>query len=380
MVRIKAVGDIMLGRLVGKKILLTNPDFPFCLISNELTEADITIGNLETPVCDNSYKSYKKEFSFKASTNVIHGLKNAGFNILNLANNHIMDYGEKALAETITNLNDKEILTVGAGENLVEATKALIININDVCIGFLSFTYAWPAKKNKPGCAPIDKKLISKLVHSVSDKTDVVIVSIHTGLEYVNIPSRENIALFRSIVDMGADLVLGHHPHTIQGIEKYKNGLIAYSLGNFIFDTPDYKIRELSYTKTAVNYYSKKPLKINDKCSLIGMILDCTFDKNGVKSFNIIPTQINDQFQAEKMSAQESKKVIEHINSISEKLNNLDGIEFKEIDEILRLNKIEKMRTINLTFVIRNIYKLRIRHLKLFILWVYANLLSDKST
>ena len=97
-------------------------------------------------------------------------------------------------------------------------------------------------------------------------------------------------------------------------------------------------------------------------------------------SFNIIPTQINDQFQAEKMSAQESKKVIEHINSISEKLNNLDGIEFKEIDEILRLNKIEKMRTINLTFVIRNIYKLRIRHLKLFILWVYANLLSDKST
>src|SRR5262249_39634756 len=145
------------------------------------------------------------------------------------------------------------------GGDLNAASEPLVRQIRGIKLGFLAFTYAYHARKGRPGCLPCDIPLMRRLISSLRQTVDVVIVSIHDGVEYVDYPTRDMMSLCRAAAGAGAALVLGHHPHVVQGLEAYGSSLIVYSLGNFISDFVDEDVRRESYRRTAVAYFGQQP-------------------------------------------------------------------------------------------------------------------------
>lgn len=240
-----AVGDIMLDRGVEYMIRTQGKGdfrFPFLKITQDLEKADILFGNLEGPIAESGVR-VGSIYSFRSDPKVIEGLKYAGFNMLSLANNHMLDYGRTALKETVQNLKDNQIDYVGAGLSEAEAFSLKIKEIKNVKIGFLAYTdlgfQSWRAKENEAGIAWIKEDDIDKIKQDIEEqkrKVDILIVSLHSGEEYQTDPSAFQEKFARASIEAGADVILGHHPHVVQKTERYKNGWVIYSLGNFVFD------------------------------------------------------------------------------------------------------------------------------------------------
>jgi len=232
-IKLLFVGDIMMTRYVEKKI--NNLDkkfvFPFLNILGYLRSFDYVIANLEGPIAENGLKTGSM-YSFRMKSEVAEALSKANINIVNLANNHIFDYGEAAFQDTLKNLNKNNIQYFG------NTYEPLIIKKGGLKIGFLSFSdflKHLEIKENKSGIAVVNNNL-SKIIKEAREKVDILIVSFHWGEEYQKLANERERKLAKIAIDSGADLVIGHHPHVIQNIERYKNKFIFYSLGNFIFD------------------------------------------------------------------------------------------------------------------------------------------------
>lgn len=241
---IVAVGDIMLSRHVGEKIRQANdPRAPFLKTVNILKAADITFANLESPFYDQG-PSIKEGMVFKAEPNTIEGLLYASFDIVSLANNHFGDRGVAGMNFTFQHLTDSKIQYVGAGENLTKARETKIIERNGIKFAFLGYDdiastitpQSYTATDTKSGLAPLKEEWLKADIKNAKEKADVVVVSFHWGTEYQQTPNERQKNVGRLAIDSGASLVLGHHPHVIQPYEKYKDGYIFYSLGNFVFD------------------------------------------------------------------------------------------------------------------------------------------------
>lgn len=223
-------------------------------VVGKLLEADIVIGNLETPLtgslehtpskCDESIKK-KKEFVFKSGgTGTAEGLKDAGFTVLTLANNHMMDYQEEGLVDTLNGLSKAGIVTAGAGVDLASAWVPANLDIKGRKVVVISAADVVPlnydAAEDRPGIASMkDADVLIKQVEAArEDNPDALIVlSLHWGVEASLTPTARQRDIAHRLVDAGADLILGHHPHRLQGIEIYKGRPVFYSLGNFQFDT-----------------------------------------------------------------------------------------------------------------------------------------------
>lgn len=236
------VGDIMLDR--GVKYMIENYGggdykFPFLKIADCLNEVDILFGNLEGPISDKGQK-VGSIYSFRNDPKAIEGLVFAGFDILSVANNHAFDYGREAMEDTFLRLKEVGIDYVGGGFSEKEAYGPIIREINGAKIAFSAYTNLgsefWGAKDERSGIAWLEKERMEKEIKSAKNQADIVIVSFHYGEEYFSEPIPFQISISQTAIDGGADLVVGHHPHVVQKIEKYKSGYIAYSLGNFIFD------------------------------------------------------------------------------------------------------------------------------------------------
>jgi len=237
------VGDIMLSRGVDLYMKKEGYLYPFKNIANTTDSAEITFGNLESPISKRGMKG-DQIYAFRGNPESIKGLKYAGFKVLNLANNHSYDYGRKAFEETLKLLKQNNFQIIGAGENIREARKPAIFDLGDLKIAFLGYDFspgAVYAGKDSPGVAKIKSSWIIEDIEKVKKDADLVIVSFHWGIEYDDFPAEYQKSLAHMVIDCGADIVVGHHPHTFQGIELYKGKLIAYSLGNFIFDQKDLK-------------------------------------------------------------------------------------------------------------------------------------------
>lgn len=259
------VGDIMLARGVEYMIeKMGDGDFrfPFLKIADDLKEAKrgarprregggrvgVLFGNLEGPISDKGTK-VGSIYSFRAEPEAIEGLTFAGFDILSLANNHAFDYTGEALEDCLTRLSKAGISYVGAGFTENEAYSPVIKEIDgpadspQVKIAFLAYTNlgpeTWRATEENSGIAWISKdnfEKIKKDIENAKSQADILVVSLHSGEEYQKTPTQFQIEFSKMAIDAGADLVVGHHPHVIQPNEKYGNGYIFYSLGNFIFD------------------------------------------------------------------------------------------------------------------------------------------------
>jgi poly-gamma-glutamate synthesis protein (capsule biosynthesis protein) len=197
---------------------------------------------LECPVSDQG-KNLHHRYSFRADPHVLDGLKEAGFRIVSEANNHAYDWGPAALVDTLKRLSAAGIRPVGAGRNDLEAHYPVFVNLGGLRTAFLAYVDIDPkeamAGVDRPGVAWLEAERVVADIRFARPMVDLVIVCPHWGNEYAKGPTREQVRLAREMIDAGADLIVGSHPHVVQPLEKYRGGWIAYSLGNFVFDQKD---------------------------------------------------------------------------------------------------------------------------------------------
>ena len=241
-ISIAAVGDISFqGRHAN------NPSSePFRNIAHMLRSHDLVIGNLECPlVVGGTYLPNK--CCLRGSPNWAGILKESRFDVLSLANNHIMDYGPSGLYQTLDVLDGAGILHVGAGRTLQEANAPLLMGRAGEKIAVLarsSVIVRSPcyASERQPGAAFLNEKELISNIRECKRGADIVILLMHWGIEEYVLPSPEQRMWAKKFAMAGADLILGHHPHVLQGVERVGNSLVAYSLGNFLFDEFEWEL------------------------------------------------------------------------------------------------------------------------------------------
>lgn len=240
-----AAGDMMFSRgVAATSISQGDYRYPFLKVAPILRRATLAMANLEGPLSDRG----KQLNMFRGDPRFLEGIQYAGIDLVSLANNHIMDYGTVAFLDTMERLTAAGVMYVGAGTNLTKARQGRLLNLGGVKVGFLAytelgpgFTYTrapqhWAATPELPGVTPARPDYLSEDIARLKTQADLVVVSIHWGQEYAHYPTAKQQYLGKSALAAGADLVLGHHPHVIQGLAVTEEGIIAYSLGNFIFD------------------------------------------------------------------------------------------------------------------------------------------------
>lgn len=248
---ITAVGDIMLGRGVGPRLNKNGMNLAYKNLKNEFDKAHILFGNLEHPISDRGSKLPGKGICLRAEPKMVNVLNEAGFDVVSLANNHILDYDSEALLDTFDILDKNKIGYIGAGKNIEEARKPYVINTQGKTIGFLgydefyhyyystSYKRRFMATESVPGTAPLKEEQIIEDIKKAKKNIDILAISLHWGIEESNNIANGQRELAHRLIDNGADIILGHHPHVIQPIEIYKGRPIIYSMGNYIFDQND---------------------------------------------------------------------------------------------------------------------------------------------
>lgn len=203
-----------------------------------IRESDISVTNLESPLIETGHPIAKTGPNLKSPLKSIEALKYAGFDLVTLANNHLMDYGEEGLQSTIKVCEENGIRHLGAGENLSKASEAQLFNIKGTRVAFINCCEnEWSTTTGvAPGCNPLDEIGLYYQIKEAKGKSDYVIVMIHGGNENYEYPSPRMKNLYRWFIDLGVDAVVGHHTHCFSGYEVYREKPIFYSLGNFLFD------------------------------------------------------------------------------------------------------------------------------------------------
>lgn len=240
-VEVIAVGDVMLGRDVAHEAA------PLAAVAPWLRAAGLTVGNLECVVGEEGLPR-PGPYRLRAPLAAVATLRSAGFDLLGLANNHALDYGPSGLAETASRLQRAGIDYVGAGPNAAAARQAVIREAGGLRLAFLAFNSV-PDPDDKPGdggWTPSRWDQVEALAAIAASRAeaDAVIVSMHWGYEYELRPDPAQRDAARALLDAGADLVIGHHPHVVQGTEALGGGFVAYSLGNLVFDQQQGETRE----------------------------------------------------------------------------------------------------------------------------------------
>ncbi len=268
--RLYFTGDIMLDRNV--RVWQQNNGFlyPVYDILPTVWEADLLSGNLESVISDKG-SPMNKMYIFRALPEQMELLQLCGFDLLSVANNHALDYLFPAFLDNMERLDSAEIAHVGGGKNLPNALEHRILLVNNISIAFFGLN---DTRTNFITCTqpctvpswPGNERRIMDRIERVDSLVDLVIVHVHWGTEDTTFQNSRQEVLGRLLLDSGADLVIGHHPHRLQPVEFNDNGIIAYSLGNFIFDQ-------------------------NDSLNRLGGILDVRLRDKEISSVNMIPVQ-----------------------------------------------------------------------------------------
>jgi hypothetical protein len=216
----------------------------FEAVHSKLRRHDLMVANLEC-VLTNGGSPIPGKCTLRGNPVWARVLRSAGVDVVSLANNHIMDFGAAGLLDTLEALDEAGIRYVGAGRNATEACAPLLVATEHGKVAFISRTGVFVAAPthatdDRPGVAPFELSEAAEAIRSVRAQVDRVVVLIHWGLEEYDHPSPEQRLTARQLIDAGADAVIGHHPHVLQGHEHYAGGFIAYSLGNFVFNEFDW--------------------------------------------------------------------------------------------------------------------------------------------
>lgn len=252
-------GDIMFDRSVAGFIKSKGEDYVFQGYEKQFKSSDIVFGNLETSLSNSGQPNIDKEYSFRSSPKLAPFMKKYNFTAMSIANNHSLDYGRAAFVESMKILKENGISYGGGGHNKKEATDGVIMERKGLNIGFIAFSgvipnvdwYAGEKRAGIIGAYKVHEAEVLKAVSELDSKCDVLVVSIHWGKEGATTVRAQESELAHKLVDAGADVIMGHHPHVVQNFELYNDKLILYSLGNFIFTTSYSEISNKTILATA---------------------------------------------------------------------------------------------------------------------------------
>ncbi|MBI3900211.1 MAG: CapA family protein [Gammaproteobacteria bacterium] len=301
--RVAAVGDLMLGGTATVELAQFGYDYPFVYVGDLLRSADIAFGNLEGPLTARG-SAHSKQFVFRSPPDLVApALARAGFDVVSLANNHSLDYGADGLRDTIDALQRVNIHTAGAGHDLDAARKPAFIDVAGTRVAVLAYSLTFPeefwATGTQPGTAFGHEQQVRADVAAAHKRADVVLVSFHWGQEGSNELRPYQRTLGHAAIDAGAAAVIGHHPHLLQGVERYRNGVILYSLGNFVFG---------SYSSTATR-------------SVIAVL---SLSHGRVHELTLYPVDVNNLevvFQPRFLKDRAADEVVEQLQLLSQPLN-----------------------------------------------------------
>ncbi len=271
------LGDMMLGRGVASRMSDLGGGASFDYVRSRLVETDYVVANLEGPISDRGTNVGSK-YSFRFVPEAADWIAEAGIDLVSTANNHAWDWGRDALCDTRTLLSAADVASVGTGCDEVSANTPHVAMIGDSRVLFMSYTNLYPtgltAKGDVPGVSDLNLSRIDDMITSFREEgPGITVMLMHWGEEYEirSHPIQQNWAY--DLIDLGVDLVIGHHPHVTQEIERYKDGWIFYSLGNFIFD----------------QYFSEETMS--------GFGVEFAISDNKLHGFTVLPYSLNSLYQ-----------------------------------------------------------------------------------
>jgi poly-gamma-glutamate capsule biosynthesis protein CapA/YwtB (metallophosphatase superfamily) len=347
-VTIFAVGDIVPNR--------EEPETLFALAAQVLGKGDIVTGQLEAVISDKAgYLDSSGWGPYPCQPANVKALTASGFNLISFASNNCLDYGPEAFLDTIQRLTQAGIKVIGAGRNIEEARKPAIFHIKGTKVGFLAYNSicfkGYAAREDAPGCVPMrawtayhqtepeqpgtpcevvtwayqdDLEALIRDVHKLRPEVDVLAISIHWGIHHIP----KTIAMYQAqighaAIDAGADIIFGHHPHILKGIEIYKEKAIFYSLNMFGFDWPRRKPRYGGVDDSAVRYnFTRDPEYPNFPfChdALKTIVAKCVISDKEIKSISFLPSYVNKQNQPQILSSKSPhfNEVLEYMRDIT---------------------------------------------------------------
>jgi len=283
-VTISAVGDVSLGRQVVDRMQANGAEYPFALVAPLIT-GDIGFANLEGPLTDRG-EIWPKGYNFRTPPRFASALLTGHVNVVSLANNHAMDYGTIGLQDTIEALNAAGVRHTGGGDGFAQAVTPAVFDVRGIRVAFVACVltpnegsgfdvHAWSAREREPGIAVCDATLLRDAITAARKLADFVVVAVHAGDEYRNAPNATQRELADEALASGADVYLGAHAHVVQPVERRGNQLIAWGLGNFIFDLDAVDLANIPEPR-------------------VSLILNITLTKGrGVTSFDAVPVTLD---------------------------------------------------------------------------------------
>jgi len=355
------LGDISFGLSIDEILQKYGYDFPLEKIKSRLNSYDCNIANFDCTVTNSESKNPLRDGShLKTKPEAISTLQSAKINILSLSNNHICDYLDSGIRDTIYSLNERGVLFSGIGYNSISEYAPAIIERNTIKIGVISATSLVGINSFKSDVFKIasinEDEIITSIRGSINSGVDHVFVSLHWGREFVNIPFKDQVLTARRFIDEGASIVFGHHPHVIGPIEEYNGGVIAYSLGDFMFDQ-------------------------NDNKNLPGrnhsIILNVKLNREKVVDYKVIPITLDEFFRPNIASEHDGDQIIEKIKGMGETLADLEGANreaFKQASEKFIYRQIvsfyKTFKNGGVRGVISKVARARLKHINLFYHWL----------
>lgn len=363
--RINFIGDIQLSSTIGTAIEDKRIN-PFHKVVHELKNADITIGNLEFPASKERIEEFTSSYSHLAvRPENLEALRDTGITHLSLANNHILDWGIEGIKVTQSILCDLEIKHFGAGFDEKEANREFLGNVCGINLALLSFCKSgyFSAKGKRAGAAELNIKNIVKKISGLRNYVDLVIVLLHWGTEFSFYPDPKQISQAHKIIDAGADAIVGHHPHVLQGWETHKGKPIFYSIGSFLYDP-------LSETVPSDKVLKERRTSI---------ILRLSLNEKKTLDTEIIPTFIDEKLNLSILHGKNKAEVLRWLQEISAPIlrgdssmfygNVLRNIGEREIVTVKKLWKENGIR-----FILERLPYLRIRHFRYIFGYMYIRL------
>jgi poly-gamma-glutamate capsule biosynthesis protein CapA/YwtB (metallophosphatase superfamily) len=301
-VRLMAVGDVMLAQSIGHRIVTNGLLSPWAKVMSYFDQADLVVANLECVISDRGQQWPAKTFHFETPIAAAASLAAAGIDAVTVANNHAVDYGLTAFGDTLQYLDAAGVGHFGGGANINQARAPLILESNGLRIAFLGYvlpfstkirfnTRMWAATQTSSGLAIGTPDVVSADVKAAKQLADIVVVMVHGGIEYSFRPNTAQKRFDSAALAAGAALVIGAHPHVLQGYVYEGYQAIAYSTGNFVFD------------------------RFTDSPELDTAILDVTLSSRGVESLNWIPIEIHNGFPGPATSA-EAARIMSHLKQL----------------------------------------------------------------
>jgi len=292
LIELVAVGDIMLSRTVEERMEVYGSAYPFEAVTELLRGADIAVGNLESPLSV-SGEPLQKRFVFRAHPRHAEALAQAGFDVVSVANNHLLDFGQEGIEQTLEVLRHVGVAHLGAGLSPEQARRPLILWAKGRNVAFLAYAAGrWKGSSEVPTSGQVsfaDLAVIRDDVERARERADLVVVIMHLGTEYQSRPDEEQLAVSRAAIDAGACLVIGHHPHVVQGTARYGEGFMAYSLGDFVFD--------IDVTEAARD----------------GAILRVLLGDSGVEAVDLVPVRIVDDVQPRFLAGEDGLPIVRQV-------------------------------------------------------------------